>query len=286
MSEFRLHNISVGMYCFYIGRPSELWCPQGCIIWNDDLGSYLRQRIVKIIDGCEIHGRCPVCGQRDGTPTEGDWFRFRHPYDGARVCAPWIWLEPINVDPEEAQSYFFGSELGRTWAFPAGLVGVSLGLLALGRREAFLQLLPGRVRWRGELGALLLATLGMQLPLAVGLAWAAQQALPAPGTAAGVLLCDLHLASLALLALRWKVAAGVRAGAFVVLVGLVPGLLSGNELAWRLGVLVDPGRHLELFGGFGRGPAALSTLAAIAALLCASHRLAGPSTPGTASAPR
>ena len=187
-------------------------------------------------------------------------------------------LGQIGVDPALA--------LARAWTLPAGVLGAALGVLALSHQAAFLAQLPGRIRWQGEVGALTIATLGMQIPLWLGAAGSAESAGVRPATLAGVALLDLHLVALGALLLRWRAPSSVRSGAFVALVGLVPGLIGGGPLSSRLAVLIDPGRQVEAFRAFDtapltalEGPAAIAALLLVSALLAVPPLLPSPTTP-------
>src|SRR5262245_55391871 len=79
------------------------------------------------------------------------------------------------------------------WAFPAGLLGLSLGLSCLSHGEAFLVRLDPRTRWGGELGGLAAATLYLQLPILTGALLSGVRASDLGRSLPAILTSDLHL---------------------------------------------------------------------------------------------
>jgi hypothetical protein len=128
----------------------------------------------------------------------------------------------------------------RTWAFPAGLIGVAAAVADLSLARDFLARLDSHSRLLGELGALALAAVYLQLPIFLGtLLFTASPAdwgrsLPA------ILTADLHLAGVALVLLFPNFGAALRTSLFVAAVWLLPALCARDASLGRFAALVDP----------------------------------------------
>ncbi len=166
------------------------------------------------------------------------------------------------------------------WLFPAGCLGVALGLSILGEGEGFLALLPPGGRWGGELVALVSLALLLQLPvLAAGLlSGGAAIALRLAAGGAEWGLSVLHTAALGLLVLRLPATPLVRTLGLLALVWLLPAALHvwaprPLALEWSL----DPGHHLRGTPPFAMTPkAALLAMASTVGLLGLSRLLPTP----------
>lgn len=132
-------------------------------------------------------------------------------------------------------------ELVRFWCFPGGLLGASMALTSLGARADFLQRLPLPERLLGEWGTCALATLILQLPIAIGALLAEPEAaldlLPA---LADILSSDLHLAGLAFLSLTLPMPANARPLSLLALAWLLPALLAALALPPEFLAVLQP----------------------------------------------
>jgi hypothetical protein len=165
-----------------------------------------------------------------------------------------------------------GLEIARAWAFPAGLTGVSLALVHLSQREAFLVRVAPGVRALGEWGGCLLAPLSLQLPIILGALGSHPEALDLAHAATDILCSDLHLAGLALLSLALPISTHARLLAFLALAWALPALGAPHAALGRLVALLDAARPLGLASS--ALPAALAGLGL--ALLHALRRLPAP----------
>lgn len=135
-------------------------------------------------------------------------------------------------------------ELVRSWCFPAGLVGATLAVSLLARREAFLQRVSPLERALGEWGGCLLATLLLQLPILLGGLPGAPEALDLARALTDILCSDLHLAGLALLSLALPISPSGRLLAFLALAWALPALAGPSAPLARLANLLDASRPL------------------------------------------
>lgn len=136
-------------------------------------------------------------------------------------------------------------EVALDWTFPAGLLGATLALVVLSRGGAFLSRIDSRTRFRGELGALLAATLYLQLPSLLG----ALLAGAAPGELVrvlpAILTSDLHLAGIALVLLVPALSTALRASLLLSAAWFLPALGSADEPLARVTMLFDAAAALR-----------------------------------------
>jgi hypothetical protein len=131
------------------------------------------------------------------------------------------------------------------WCHPAALLGVSLGLVSLSNGAPFLARVDPWTRFRGELGALLLAAVYLQLPI-LGGAWLEGVAPAELGRSLpAILTADLQLASAAVLLLIPELSSALRASLFLAAVVLVPALCASRPLLAPLAALLDAGAVLR-----------------------------------------
>jgi len=159
-------------------------------------------------------------------------------------------------------------EVALDWTFPAGLLGTTLSLAILSRGGAFLSRLDSGTRFRGELGALLGATLYLQLPILLG----ARLAGAAPGELAralpAILTTDLHLAGIAILLLVPSLSTALRASLLLSAAWFLPALGSADEPLGRVTGMLDAAAPLRT-----GAQAVPITLASALALILAAHLL-------------
>jgi hypothetical protein len=130
-----------------------------------------------------------------------------------------------------------GLDLALAWAFPAGLVGISLALATLARGSEFLQRLDPWTRTLGEWGALAAGAIYMQLPILGGALLSQAPLVDLGRTLPAILTADLLLGSVALLTLIPALPIALRTGLFLAAVWALPALVTGNGtlapfLAW------------------------------------------------------
>lgn len=136
-------------------------------------------------------------------------------------------------------------ELALQWGFPAGLIGASSGLVILTRGGAFLARFAPTTRFLGELGALLLAALYLQLPVIAGVSLGSHALHDVGPALTAILTADLHLAGISLLLLLPSLSAPLRVSLFLALAWLVPALCSADEVLARTSVWLDAGAALR-----------------------------------------
>ena len=176
-----------------------------------------------------------------------------------------IWLLFAGLPALQALA-FLPSSLGvldvcRQWSFPAGLIGSSIGVVTLSRGRPFLARFDSRTRMAGELGALGLASLFLQVPIFLGL-WVGGAGLRDLGPALpGILTTDLHLAGIALLLLQPSLTTPLCVSLLLATAWLVPALCSGNAALARACAWLDAAAPLR--AGTSGLPSALAPAAAL-----------------------
>jgi hypothetical protein len=158
-----------------------------------------------------------------------------------------------------------GPESVRAWCFPAGLAGVVLALIPLSRGASFLARVAPRDRTLGELGALTLAGLYLQVPIIGSALLGGVEARDLARALPVILTADLQLAGIALLLLSTALSTAARASLFLAAAVAVPALGRGLRPVAPL----DAGLALR-----EPSPSAiLGALCACAALVLAAHLL-------------
>jgi hypothetical protein len=151
------------------------------------------------------------------------------------------------------------------WSFPAALVGVSSGLVTLSRGRSFLARFDDRTRFVGELGALVLASLHLQVPVLAGACFAGIGLRDLGPVLPVILTTDLHLAGIALLLLMPSLSSTLCVSLFLAAAWLIPALCSGSAALARASVWLDAAAPLRA-GADGLplslAPAAMLVLAA------------------------
>lgn len=130
-------------------------------------------------------------------------------------------------------------EVALDWTFPAGLLGATLSLAILSRGEAFLNRLDAGTRFRGELGAVLGASLYLQLPILLGAALAGAAAGELALALPAILTSALHLAALATLLLVPALSTALRVSLLLTAAWFLPALGSADEPLARVSLLFD-----------------------------------------------
>jgi len=139
-------------------------------------------------------------------------------------------------------------EVVRAYAFPVGLLGAGLALALLTARGPFLQRVDPLTRLLGEWGGVLLASILLQLPIALGALPSRPEGLDLAHALTDILCSDLHLAGLALLALALPMPAHGRLLAFLALAWALPAFLQESARLAPLAALFDASRPLAQEG--------------------------------------
>jgi len=128
------------------------------------------------------------------------------------------------------------------WCFPAGLLGVCLGLVTLSRDEGLLRRLEPRSRWAGGLGALLTSAALLQLPIIAGATSLGTHALDWLSAAPAILGANLRLAGVALMLLVPALPTAQRTLLFLSATWILPALLGDGSVITQL---LDAGAALR-----------------------------------------
>lgn len=167
-------------------------------------------------------------------------------------------LQPLSgIDALEVESVL-------AWCFPAGLIGVLLGLATLSGHDEFLQRLGPSVRSVGDLGATLAPAVLLQLPISAGALAGGTPAYEFVSRVPAILCADLRLAGLALLMLVPGISTAARVLGFLALAWLGPALVSGGS-AGALARLLDASAALHCSTGTACVAAALPGVAFVLA---------------------
>jgi len=161
-----------------------------------------------------------------------------------------------------------GLEAALAWSFPAGLIGASLGLLALSPADRFLELFPARTRWLGEVGGLGLATAYLQVPIWGGALLFDVSILDFARSVPDILCFDFRLAALTLLLLLPPLTTPLRVTSLLAVSWILPAFLAdGSRPARALAGWLDAGAGLQSPGSWP------SSAACALALLLAGYLL-------------
>jgi hypothetical protein len=183
-----------------------------------------------------------------------------------------IWLLLVGLPLLQTLAFLSSSwdahEVALEWSFPAGLVGASSGLVILARGRPFLARFPAGMRFAGELGGVVLASLYLQVPILAGLLAAGAGLRDLASALPVILTTDLHLAGIALLLLLTSLSTPLSAGLFLAAAWLFPALCAGNSALARASVWLDAAAPLR--AGSDGLP---STLVPAATLVLAAHLL-------------
>lgn len=136
-------------------------------------------------------------------------------------------------------------EVALDWTFPAGLLGATVSLAILSRGGPFLSRIDSRTRFRGELGALLGATLYLQLPILLGALLSGAAARELAHALPAILTADLHLAGIAILLLVPALSTALRASLLLSAAWCLPALGSADESLARVTLLLDAAAALR-----------------------------------------
>lgn len=150
-------------------------------------------------------------------------------------------LDRLRPLPSEAGSL----DVTLAWTHPAALIGVSLGLMALSSGAAFLARVEASTRALGELGALLLAALCLQIPIFAGALLSGAAPADLGRSLPAILTADLQLASAAALFLLPELSTAVRTSLFLTGVVLVPALCARDARLAPLSAFLDAGALLR-----------------------------------------
>ena len=153
-------------------------------------------------------------------------------------------LVPLLLELRPLSTPVGALDVVRSWAFPAGLVGLARVLPLLDAREAFLRRVGPLERWLGEWGACMLAALLLQLPILLGSLGQAPEALDLARALTDILCSNLHLAGLALLSLALPMPAHGRLLTFLALAWALPALAAETPNLARFAALLDASRPL------------------------------------------
>jgi hypothetical protein len=164
-----------------------------------------------------------------------------------------VWLLLAGLPFLHGQAFLPSSRgalaLALEWSFPAGLIGVSASLVTLSHGGSFLARFAPTTRFLGELGALVLSALYLQLPVLAGI-FLGEHALHDLGPALpAILTADLHLAGIALLLLLPSLSAPLRVSLFLALAWLVPALCSADQVLAHASVWLDAAAALRRGAG-------------------------------------
>ena len=125
------------------------------------------------------------------------------------------------------------------WVYPAALLGAASALVTLSHGRGLLDRVDARNRFAGELGALTLGAMALQVPILGGALWSgAAPSAVGPGLVA-ILTLALHLASVGLLLLIPPISSLLRTSLFLAAVWLVPAVCASDPVLARLGVWLD-----------------------------------------------
>ena len=160
-----------------------------------------------------------------------------------------IWLLLAALPSLQTLAFLSSSwgvlDVCREWSFAAGLVGASSGLVALSRGRPFLARFDAQTRFGGELGAILVASFYLQIPILVGVLVGGADLRDLGPAVPVILTSDLHLAGIALLLLVSSLSTPLCLSLFLAAAWLLPALCAGNAPLARASVWLDASAALR-----------------------------------------